>query len=74
MLELASTIICEVAARNSTVVRDTLNRHGYVLYDHYRPSAERVPEAQAPPTTLAVRESARSALLPEVRPAIRLLP
>jgi FkbM family methyltransferase len=61
VLELASTIICEVAARNSTAVRDTLNRHGYVLYDGDRPAAERVPVADAPPATLAVRESARSA-------------
>jgi FkbM family methyltransferase len=70
VLKLASTIICEVAARNSAVVRDMLNRHGFVLYDGDRPSAERVPVADAPPTTLAVRESARGASLPEVRPVI----
>jgi FkbM family methyltransferase len=73
VLELASSIICEVAARNSAIVRDTLNRHGYVLYDGDRPSAERVPVADAPPTTLAVRESARSTSLPDVRTVIRLL-
>jgi FkbM family methyltransferase len=70
VLELASTIICEVAARNSAAVRDTLGRHGYLLYDGDRPSAKQVPVANAPPTTLAVRESARSAALPDVRPVI----
>jgi FkbM family methyltransferase len=73
VLGLASTIICEVAARNSAVVRDILSRHGYVLYDGDQPSAERVPVADAPPATLAVRRSARSASLAEVRPVIRLL-
>lgn len=73
VLELASSIICEVAARNSAIVRDTLNRHGYVLYEGDRPSAERVPVADPPPTTLAVRESARSTSLPDVRTVIRLL-
>jgi FkbM family methyltransferase len=71
-LELASTVICEVAARNAVVVRDTLDRHGYVLYDGDPLSAERVPVADAPHTTLAVRESARLASLPDVRPVIRL--
>jgi FkbM family methyltransferase len=56
VLGLASTVICEVAARNSIVVRDTLNRYGYVLYDGDLPSAKRVPVADAPPTTLAVRK------------------
>ena len=68
MLELASTIICEVAARNSAIVRDMLNRHGYVLYQGDRPPAERVPLADAPPNTLAVREPGRSASLPTFGP------
>jgi FkbM family methyltransferase len=61
VLGLASTIICEVAARNATAVRDLLDAHGYVLYDGDRPAGERVPVADAPPNTLAVRESARTA-------------
>jgi FkbM family methyltransferase len=61
VLGLASTIICEVAARNSAAVRDLLNAHGYVLYDGDRPSGERVPVADAPPNTLAVRGPARTA-------------
>jgi len=61
VLGLASTIICEVADRNCAAVRDMLNAHGYVLYDGDRPSSERVPVADAPPNTLAVRESARIA-------------
>ena len=73
VLELASTIICEVAARNSAIVRDMLNRHGYVLYQGDRPPAERVPLADAPPNTLAVREPGRSASLPDMRPVICLL-
>jgi FkbM family methyltransferase len=68
VLKLASTIICEVAARNSAAVRDMLNQYGYVLYDGDLPSAERVPVTEALPTTLAVRESIRSASLPDVRP------
>ena len=68
VLGLASTIICEVAARNSAVVRDMLNQHGYVLYDGDRPSAERLPVADAPPTTLAVRESAGQLHYPTCRP------
>ena len=73
VLGLASTIICEVAARNFTAVQDILSRHGYVLYDGDRPLAERVPVSYATPNTLAVRESARLASLPDVRPVIRLL-
>lgn len=73
VLELASKVICEVAARNFAVVRDTLNRHGYVLYDGDRPSAERVPVADAQWTTLAVRKSVRSASLPDGQPMIRRL-
>jgi FkbM family methyltransferase len=61
VLGLASTIICEVAARNSSAVRELLNARGYVLYDGDRPSGERVPVADAPPNTLAVRGSARTA-------------
>ena len=53
----ASTIICEVAARNSTAVRDVLDRHGYVLYDGDLPSGERVPVGAAPYNTLAVKPS-----------------
>jgi len=68
VLGLASTIICEVAAHNSAVVRDMLNQHGYVLYEGDRPSVERVPVVDAPPTTLAVRESVRPASLPDVPP------
>lgn len=68
VLGLASKIICEVAARNFAVVRDTLNRHGYVLYDGDRPSAERVPVGDAQWNTLAVRESVRSASSPDMRP------
>jgi FkbM family methyltransferase len=71
VLELASKIICEVAARNFAVVRDMLNKHGYVLYNGDRPSAERVPVANAQWTTLAVRESVRSASLPDVQSMIR---
>jgi len=56
-----STIICEVAARNSTAVRDLLDMHGYVLYDGDQPSDERVPVVAAPPNTLAVRRSTSSA-------------
>ena len=73
VLGLASTIICEVGAHNSTAVRNILSRHGYVLYDGDRPPAERVPVAYATPNTLAVREFARSASLAKVRPVIRLL-
>jgi FkbM family methyltransferase len=73
VLGLASTVICEVAARNSAFVRDTLSRHNYVLHDGDRPSDERVPVANAPPTTLAVRKSARSASLADAGSAIRLL-
>jgi hypothetical protein len=61
VLGLASMIICEVAAPNCVAVRDLLTAHGYVLHDGDRPSAERVPVADAPPNTLAVRESARIA-------------
>jgi FkbM family methyltransferase len=54
LLGLAPTIICEVAARNATAVRDLLNAHGYALYDGDRPPGERIPAAVAPPNTLAV--------------------
>jgi FkbM family methyltransferase len=60
VLGRARTIICEVAARNSTTVRDLLNTHGYVLYDGDRPPGERVPVADAPPNTLAISGSVRS--------------
>jgi FkbM family methyltransferase len=63
VLELASTIICEVAACNSTAVRDLLTMHGYVLYDGDRPSSERVPVNDARPNTLAIRGSG----LPDAR-------
>jgi FkbM family methyltransferase len=53
------TIVCEVAARHAAAVRDLLIAHGYTLYDGDQPSAERVPTAQAPPTTLAVSSSRR---------------
>jgi hypothetical protein len=53
------TIVCEVAGRNAAAVHDLLTAHGYTLYDGDRPSAERVPAAQAPPTTLAVSGSRR---------------
>ena len=53
----ASTIICEVAARNSTAVWDALDRHGYVLYDGDLPSGERVPVSAAPYRGLAVKPS-----------------
>src|ERR1019366_7264172 len=53
------TIVCEVAGRNAAAVRDLLIAHGYTLYDGDQPSAERVPTAQAPPTTLAVSGSRR---------------
>jgi len=55
---LARTVICEVAARNSAVVRDLLTMHGYTLYDGDLPASERVPVADAPANTLAVRMSA----------------
>jgi UDP-N-acetyl-D-glucosamine dehydrogenase len=61
VLGQASAIICEVAACNSAVVRETLNRHGYNLYDADRPTSERAPVSEAPPNTLAVREPARQA-------------
>jgi FkbM family methyltransferase len=57
----ASTIICEVAARNAAAVGDLLDMNGYVLYDGDRPSGERVPVAAAPPNTLAVSGSTSSA-------------
>jgi FkbM family methyltransferase len=53
------TIVCEVAGRNAAAVHDLLIAHGYTLYDGDQPSAERVPAAQAPPTTLAVSGSRR---------------
>ena len=60
-LGLASTIICEVAARNAAAVRDLLTGHGYALHDGDLPPGERVPAAGAPPNTLAVRGSGRPA-------------
>lgn len=59
VLERSSKIICEVAASNSSAVRDTLIRHGYVLYDGDQPSDDREPVPTAPPATLAIREPAR---------------
>jgi FkbM family methyltransferase len=50
----APTIVCEVAGRNATAVRDILTAHGYTLYDGDQPSADRAPAANAPPNTLAV--------------------
>jgi FkbM family methyltransferase len=61
VLGLASAIICEVAAHNSAAVQDLLTTHGYTLYDGDLPSGERAPVADAPPNTLAVRGSVRSA-------------
>ena len=61
VLGLASTIICEVAARTAAAVRDLLAAHGYALYDGDLPPGERVPMADAPPNTLAVRGSGRPA-------------
>ncbi len=61
VLGLASTIICEVAARNSAAVRDLLNAHGYGLYDGDLSASEREPVADAPANTLAVRISASTA-------------
>jgi FkbM family methyltransferase len=58
VLAHATTVICEVAARNSAAIRDLLGGHGYTLYDGDLPAAERVPTADAPPNTLAVRGSA----------------
>ena len=54
VLGLASTIICEVAARNAAAVRDLLTARGYALYDGSLPPDERAPVADAPPNTLAV--------------------
>jgi FkbM family methyltransferase len=48
------TIVCEVAGRNATAVRDILTAHGYTLYDGDQPAADRIPSANAPPNTLAV--------------------
>jgi FkbM family methyltransferase len=59
VLELATAIICEVAGRNSAAVRDLLKAHGYALYDGDQPTGERMPVADAPPNTLAVRERSR---------------
>ena len=53
------TIVCEVAGHHAAAVHDLLIAHGYTLYDGDQPSAERVPAAQAPPTTLAVTGSRR---------------
>ncbi len=61
VLERAAAVICEVAACNAAAVRDLLTAHGYTLYDGDLPSGERVLAAGAPPNTLAVRGSVRSA-------------
>jgi len=60
VLGFARTVICEVAGRNSAVVRDMLGRHGYTLYGDL-PANERVPVDDAPANTLAVRISASTA-------------
>ena len=60
VLGLARTVICEVAGRNSAVVRDMLGRHGYTLYGDL-PANERVPVDDAPANTLAVRISGSTA-------------
>jgi hypothetical protein len=59
VLELASAIICEVAACNAAAVRDLLTAHGYALYDGDLPPGERMPVTGAPPNTLAVRRPAQ---------------
>ena len=61
VLGLARTVICEVAGRNSAVVRDILSRHGYTLYDGDLPANERVAVDDAPANTLAVRISGSTA-------------
>lgn len=57
VLAHARAVVCEVAASNSAVVRDLLTGHGYTLYDGDRPAVDRGPVADAPPNTLAVRET-----------------
>ena len=59
VLGLAAAVICEVAASNSVAVRDLLTRYGYTLYDGDLPAHDRVPVADAPPNTLAVRDRSR---------------
>lgn len=59
VLELATAIICEVAGDNSVAVRDLLKAHGYALYNGDQPTDERMPVADAPPNTLAVRDRSR---------------
>jgi len=56
VLELAATVICEVAGRNSAAVRHLLTGYGFALYDGDLPVHERAPAADAPPNTLAVRD------------------
>jgi hypothetical protein len=61
VLGLASTVICEVAARNAAAVGGLLTAHGYAVYDGDLPPGERVPAADAPPNTLAVHGCGPSA-------------
>jgi FkbM family methyltransferase len=59
VLGLASTVICEVAARNAAAVGGLLTGHGYALYDGDLPPGERTRVTGAPPNTLAVRRPAQ---------------
>jgi UDP-N-acetylglucosamine 2-epimerase (non-hydrolysing) len=47
-------VICEVAARHSRLVHETLTGCGYTLYDGGEPPDRRLPTGYAPPNTLAV--------------------
>ena len=57
VLSMLPTLICEVAARNATGVRDVLRGHGYSIYDAEQPAANRVPTDLAPANTLAISSS-----------------
>jgi FkbM family methyltransferase len=59
VLRAQPTVICEVAGRNASGVRDILTGHGYVLYDGDQPADRRVPVGTARPNTLAIKNPHR---------------
>ena len=62
VLRARPKVICEVAAKNSVLIGDTLSKYGYALYDGDQPSQKRIPTRHASPNTLGIWVPSRASV------------